>query len=198
MAARVALITGGSRGIGTAVCLKLSSGGAYAFINYLRNEDAARETLRLLKNDGGDGELSQFDVADNEAVDRAVHGVVERKGRIDILVNNTGVSLKGLLVRIKEADLDRLLRTNLKGTLYCWAASRYMLRQRWGGIINFPGRRAIRSEIRYRSAGWAYRRMSPVSSHFSPPRMPGISPARSSASTADFTCSAASPVPEAV
>jgi 3-oxoacyl-[acyl-carrier protein] reductase len=135
--ARVALITGGSRGIGRAVCLRLSAGGAYTYVNYLRNEEAARETLQALKNGGGDGELCPFDVADREAVGRAVTAIVESRERIDILVNNAGVSLDGLLVRIKEADLDRLLGTNLKGTFHCCqAVSRYMMRQRWGRIIN--------------------------------------------------------------
>lgn len=92
-ATRVALIAGASRGIGRAVCLRLSAGGAFTYVNYLQNEKAARETMRLLKAGGGDGELCRFDVSDHEAVTRAVHTIIAQRERIDILVNNAGMSL---------------------------------------------------------------------------------------------------------
>ncbi|HTZ38538.1 MAG TPA: 3-oxoacyl-[acyl-carrier-protein] reductase [Syntrophales bacterium] len=134
---KVALVTGGSRGIGRAVCLRLASEGAFVFVNYIRNEAAARETLALIDKAGGEGKAVCFDVADYKAPTEALAAIVKEKGRMDILVNNAGVSRDGLLVRMKEQDWDRVIDTNLKGAFNCCRAAAYtMMKQRWGRIIN--------------------------------------------------------------
>jgi 3-oxoacyl-[acyl-carrier protein] reductase len=134
---KVALITGGSRGIGRAVSIRLAREGAFVFVNYARNEEAARETLRLIGEAGGEGQIVHFDVADTKAATEAIAGLIREKGRIDILVNNAGESRDGLLVRMKEQDWDRVIDTNLKGTFNgCRAVSYAMMKQRSGRIIN--------------------------------------------------------------
>ena len=133
---KVALVTGGSRGIGRSVCIRLAQAGAYIYVNYINNEAAAQETLRLIREKGGDGVVCRFDVADAEATHNAVLGIVQQNKRLDILINNAGVSLDGLLVRMRESDVDRQINTNLKGAIYCCrAVSRHMIRQRWGRIV---------------------------------------------------------------
>jgi len=134
---RVALVTGGSRGIGRAIAVRIARSGAFTYVNYIRNEAAAQETLHLLRETGGEGELCRFDISDAAEVQGAFSSIIQREKRLDVLVNNAGVSQDGLLLRVKEADLERLISTNLKGTFYCCqAASRQMIRQRWGRIIN--------------------------------------------------------------
>jgi 3-oxoacyl-[acyl-carrier protein] reductase len=134
---KVALITGGSRGIGRAVSIRLAAEGAFVFVNYARNEEAARETLRLIGEAGGEGKIVRFDVADTTAATEAIAGLIREKGRIDILVNNAGESRDGLLVRMKEQDWDHVIDTNLKGTFNgCRAVSYAMMKQRSGRIIN--------------------------------------------------------------
>ncbi len=134
---KVALVTGGSRGIGRAVCLRLAAEGAYVFVNYARNEAAARETLARIGKAGGEGKAVRFDVADTQATIDAIAALVKEKGRIDILVNNAGESRDGLLVRMKEEDWDRVIGTNLKGAFNCSRAVAYtMMKQRWGRIIS--------------------------------------------------------------
>jgi len=134
---KVALVTGGSRGIGRAVSVRLAVQGAFVFVNYARNEQAARETHRLIGEAGGEGKAVCFDVADYKASTDAIAGLIKEKGRIDILVNNAGESRDGLLVRMKEQDWDRVIDTNLKGAFNCCRAVSYaMMKQRGGRIIN--------------------------------------------------------------
>lgn len=134
---KVALVTGGSRGIGRSVCVRLAGAGAFVFINYARNEEAARETLRLVGQAGGSGKIVRFDVADDRATAEAIAALIREKGRIDILVNNAGESRDGLLVRMKEQDWGRVLDTNLTGAFHCCRAAAYaMMKQRGGRIIN--------------------------------------------------------------
>ncbi len=137
MQGRTALITGGSRGIGRAVALRLAGLGAYAVVNFLRNEAAAEETLRLIREAGGDGGIRRFDVSDPEETGKAIAEVIAARGRLDILVNNAGTTADGLILRVRDAELNRLIDTNLKGVFHCCrAASRQMIRQRWGRIVN--------------------------------------------------------------
>ncbi|HPL63833.1 MAG: 3-oxoacyl-[acyl-carrier-protein] reductase [Syntrophales bacterium] len=137
LSGRVALVTGGSRGIGRAVSLKLAGEGAYTIVNYVNRREAARETLRLIRERGGDGEVAPFDVADAAAAAEEMGRIIKEKGRLDILVNNAGISRDGLIVRMKEQDWDRTIDTNLKGAFNCCrVAARQMIRQRWGRIVN--------------------------------------------------------------
>lgn len=134
---RTALVTGGSRGIGRAVALRLSRMGAYVYVNYARNEEAAGETLELIRSHEGQGALVSFDVGDFDAVQNAVSSMVEKRSGLDVLVNNAGVTLNGLFVRMKESDWDSVIETNLKGTFNCTrAVLRHMMKQRWGRIVN--------------------------------------------------------------
>ena len=134
---RVALITGGSRGIGRAIAVKLSTLGVYAVVNYARNLAAAEETLTLIRKQGGSGEIAQFDVANAEDTRKAIAEIISRKEKIDILVNNAGTSADGLLVRMKDRDWESVIRTNLTGTYNCCRAVAYgMMKRRWGRIIN--------------------------------------------------------------
>jgi 3-oxoacyl-[acyl-carrier protein] reductase len=138
LAAQVALVTGGSRGIGRAIVLALGRRGAYVVINYRGNQAAAEETLAALcSKEQGRGELCQFDVTDENQIDAAVKKIVDRHQKIDILVNNAGITADNLLIRVKADDWDRVVGTNLKGTILCTkAVTRVMLRQRYGRIIN--------------------------------------------------------------
>jgi len=130
-------VTGGGRGIGRAIAHKLGQSGAFVVINYRGNREAAEGALKELLACGGNGELSPFDVADEQQVEEAVKKIVDRHNKIDILVNNAGMTADSLLLRMKLEDWDRVVGTNLKGTLLCTkAVSRLMIRQRYGRIIN--------------------------------------------------------------
>ncbi len=134
---KIALITGGSRGIGRAVCLQLAAMGAKVGINYVANASAAEETLRLVRDAGGDGFLSCFDVADTEAVQKVIKELIQSQGTVDILVNNAGITRDGLMAMMKEQDWDSVLDTNLKGAFLCSkAVIRAMMKKKWGRIIN--------------------------------------------------------------
>ncbi len=134
---QVALVTGASRGIGRAIALRLAQAGAHVLINYERNQAAAQQTLQLLTDAGGSGELLRFDVADGDASSAAIAAAAERLGRCDILVNNAGITVDTLVLRMKESDWDRVLAVNLRGTFNCTkAAAKYMVRARYGRMIN--------------------------------------------------------------
>lgn len=132
----VALITGGSRGIGRAICLELARRGAAVAVNYAGNSQAAEETVALCRQLGVEAEAFQADVSDPAACDALVTAVKERFGRLDILVNNAGISRDGLLMTAKEEDFTKTLDTNLKGAYFCTrAAAKVMLRQKYGRIV---------------------------------------------------------------
>lgn len=134
---RVALITGGSRGIGRACAQVLSQAGAYVVINYQGNEAAAAEALGLVKEAGGDGEIRRFNVGDPEAVAENIGAIAKDKGRFDILVNNAGIARDNLLMRVRDDDLNDTWATNLNGAIFtAKAAIRPMMRAKWGRIIN--------------------------------------------------------------
>ena len=137
LSGQVALVTGGSRGIGRAICVALASHGARVFVNCTANREAAEETVKLCKEAGGDAESIVFDVADSSAVDVAVDSIKERAGRLDILVNNAGIAKDGLLMRFKDEDWRKTMSVNLDGAFYCTrAASKIMMRARVGRIVN--------------------------------------------------------------
>ena len=134
---QVAFVTGGSRGIGRAVARRLAAGGAHVVAGYLENGAAAEETVRLIAAEGGSATAVGFDVGDGEAARAAVQNIVDRHGRLDILVNNAGVSADALVLRLREEDWERVLRTNLTGVFHCTkAALRAMVRARYGRIVN--------------------------------------------------------------
>lgn len=137
LAGKTAIVTGGSRGIGRATSVALAQAGALVLVNYRSNEEAARETVRLIEETGGRAELVAFDVADPDSVERSIKEAVTRHGRIDILVNNAGISLDQLLLRVSAKDLQMTWATNVNGAVYCAKACiRPMMKNRWGRIIN--------------------------------------------------------------
>lgn len=134
---KVALVTGGSRGIGRAICVALAKAGAKVVVNYAGNEQAAVETLELVRAAGSDGEILRFDVADAEAVDAAIADVAKRNDGLHILVNNAGIALDQILIRIKPEELERTMAVNVGGALWCSkSAIRVMMRKRYGRVIN--------------------------------------------------------------
>lgn len=134
---KVAVVTGGSRGIGRSICLRLAAAGALVVINYVSRSDAADETAALVTEAGGTAAVYKFDVADTAEVQSAFKQIVADHGRVDILVNNAGITRDGLLVMMKEAAWDAVLDTNLKGAFNCIkAASRPMMKQRFGRIVS--------------------------------------------------------------
>jgi 3-oxoacyl-[acyl-carrier protein] reductase len=133
---KTALVTGGSRGIGRACCEALAEQGATVVVNYVKGEAAAREVAQGIAAKGGKAEISGFDVADSKAVDAAVDGIVKAHGKVDILVANAGISIDGLLLRLKDEDLEKLFATNVRGAIACArACSRSMMKARWGRIV---------------------------------------------------------------
>jgi 3-oxoacyl-[acyl-carrier protein] reductase len=134
---KTALVTGGSRGIGRAICLALARAGAFVAINYRSHEDAARLTLDLIRKENGTGELAPFDVSDASAVETGVADLLKRRPTLDILVNNAGISRDGLIGRMKDADWNEVLVTNLSGAFHlCRTVSKMMIRNRSGRIVN--------------------------------------------------------------
>ena len=134
---QTAIVTGGSGGIGRAICRALAEKGANVVIHYSHNEEAARETERLCREWGAETLLVQADVSDSRDCDRMFREAQKLTGRIDILVNNAGITKDNLLLMMKEEDFDRVLHVNLYGTFFCMKkASRIMLKQRYGRIIS--------------------------------------------------------------
>lgn len=134
---KIAVVTGGSRGIGRAISVRLGRMGCYVWVNYVSRSEAAEETLELVRQAGGDGQAVQFDVADFDQVQSAFKSIVAESGSIDILVNNAGITRDGLVAMMKESDWDAVLDTNLKGAFSCAkAAFRPMMKKRWGRIVN--------------------------------------------------------------
>jgi 3-oxoacyl-[acyl-carrier protein] reductase len=137
LAGQVAVVTGGSRGIGRAIAHRLAAMHAHVIINYLAHQAAAEATRHHIETTGGAATLCCFDVADAQGTAQAFEAILNERGRIDILVNNAGVTRDGLVLRMKEEDWQHVLQVNLSGMYHCAkAAIRPMIRQRHGRIIN--------------------------------------------------------------
>ena len=134
---QIALVTGASRGIGRAVALALAEAGAEVVVNYSSSPDAADAVVAEIKDSGGQAYALQANVAEEEAVNSLVKTVIERSGRIDVLVNNAGITRDGLLMRMKTEDWQAVINLNLSGVFLCTrAVARPMLKQKSGRIIN--------------------------------------------------------------
>ncbi len=131
---KVILVTGGSRGIGSAIARKVASEGGYVFINYNRSEEKALKVMEEIRAEGGRAEVVKFDVACEDEVKRGIGEVVRRAGRIDGLVNNAGVTMNSLLPMTRREKIEDLVKINLFGTIY---ASKQVLRHMFknGGVI---------------------------------------------------------------
>ena len=134
---RVAVVTGGSRGIGRAICTALAEKGCCVVVNCRHGVQAAEEPAALCGEKGAQALVVQADVSAPEGCEALFSQVQKAFGRVDILVNNAGVTRDNLIMRLTEEDYDKVLNTNLKGAfLCCKAASRLMMRQRYGRIVN--------------------------------------------------------------
>src|SRR5215467_12449083 len=133
---RVAFITGASQGIGRACAIALAEAGASVALA-ARNEEKLTQVAAEIQSKGGQAGVFRMDVSNEEQIKAAVKAAIERLGKIDILVNNAGITRDTLLLRMKRADWDSVLQTNLTGPFLCTqAVIGSMLRQRWGRIIN--------------------------------------------------------------
>tara|TARA_Y100000590_G_scaffold139933_2_gene160427 strand:+ start:11041 stop:11784 length:744 start_codon:yes stop_codon:yes gene_type:complete len=134
---KVALITGGSRGIGRAVAVRLARDGVKLAINYKSDRESADLVVGIANKMGVEALAVQADVSDSSQVDIMVDQIIGTLGNVDILVNNAGIIHDSLLMRMSEDVWDEVLNTNLKGSYNCTkAVLRYMVRQRWGRVIN--------------------------------------------------------------
>ncbi|MFO7761220.1 MAG: 3-oxoacyl-[acyl-carrier-protein] reductase [Thermodesulfobacteriota bacterium] len=134
---KLAVVTGGSRGIGRAVSLRLATAVSRIIVNYVSNPERAEETVVAIKEQGGDAEAVRFNVADSADVQKAFKQILDNYGRIDILVNNAGITRDGLVATMKEKTWNDVLDTNLRGAFNCIkAVSRPMMKQRRGRIVN--------------------------------------------------------------
>lgn len=134
---KVALVTGGSRGIGRACALKLAEAGVNVVINYAGNDEAAEKTVKDIEAFGVKAAKKKFNVAGKEAVDNAIKEIVEEFGKIDILVNNAGITRDGLFMRMSETQWLDVINTNLNSAYFVTnPVSKLMIKQRSGAIIN--------------------------------------------------------------
>jgi 3-oxoacyl-[acyl-carrier protein] reductase len=134
---QIALVTGASRGIGRQVALDLAATGKHVFVNYVKNEAAAKETLSAIEEAGGSGEIICFDVADQAQAEAGVKAILEKHKKIEILVNNAGITDDMLMVWMKHENWQRVLDTNLTGFYNVTRlVVKNMIRKRFGRIVN--------------------------------------------------------------
>ena len=137
LSGKVALVTGASRGIGKAIAISLGGLGAEVIVNYSASDASAEEVAKSINDKGGSSYKLKFDVSDEESVSTAINQIIRDSGKIDILINNAGITRDGLLMRMKASQWDEVLNTNLKGVFLCTKnVSKFMIKQRSGKIIN--------------------------------------------------------------
>lgn len=136
LSGKVALVTGGSRGIGRATAEVLAEQGAQVVLTYVGNEAAAADAVAAIERASGKAEAVRLDTADTEACEKTISDVWKRFGRLDVLVCNAGISIDALVLRLKDEDFERVLGVNLKGPVACArAAIKVMMRARAGRIV---------------------------------------------------------------
>tara|TARA_B100001142_G_scaffold89951_1_gene91715 strand:- start:4388 stop:5128 length:741 start_codon:yes stop_codon:yes gene_type:complete len=134
---KIALVTGGSRGIGSSICKELAKAGATVLINYANSKDSALKVLEEIVEGSGKGEVVGFDVSDYSIVEEKIKYLIEKYEKIDILVNNAGITRDSLFMRMKESQWDEVFETNTKGVFNCTKnVVRMMLKNQYGKIIN--------------------------------------------------------------
>ena len=134
---KVAIVTGASRGIGRAIATELAGNGMYVVVNFAGNVESAEETLRLVREAGGDGEVYMANVADEAECKAMCDDVVKRLGKVDVLVNNAGITRDKLVMAMSDEDFNSVIDTNLLGTFHMIKfLVRYMLKNKGGRIIN--------------------------------------------------------------
>ncbi|HQN18846.1 MAG TPA: 3-oxoacyl-ACP reductase FabG, partial [Syntrophobacteraceae bacterium] len=134
---RVIVVTGASRGIGRGIALAMAQPGCTVVVNYSSSPDAARETAAAIEAKGGTAHLCRFDVGDPEAIKEAFKEIAGLHNRVDVLVNNAGITRDNLLALMKPGEWDDVLNTNLRGAFLCsQAVVKMMMRRKYGRIIN--------------------------------------------------------------
>lgn len=134
---RIALVTGGSRGIGRAIALALAARGCKVVVNYCSSDVAAEEVVKQIKNAGGNAIAIKADVSSEEDVKSLFKTIKKEWGPVEILVNNAGITRDNLLIRLKDSDWDDVLDGNLKSAFLCSReAVKQMMRSKWGRIVN--------------------------------------------------------------
>ena len=137
MSEKLALITGASRGIGKACAIELAKAGYNIAVNFAGNEEAAKKTVDELKALGVQAEAFKFDVSNKEEAQKGVEAVIEKFGRIDVLVNNAGITRDGLFMRMSAENWDAVINTNLSSAFYVsQPVVKVMMKQRSGAIVN--------------------------------------------------------------
>ena len=137
LSGKVALVTGASRGIGKAIAISLGELGAEVIVNYSASDASAEEVAKSINDKGGSSYKLKFDVSDEESVNTAINQIIRDSGKIDILINNAGITRDGLLMRMKASQWDEVLNTNLKGVFLCTKnVSKFMMKERSGKIVN--------------------------------------------------------------
>lgn len=137
MSGRVSIVTGASRGIGRAIAVELGKNGGQVVVNYVGRAEQAQETARLIEAQGGRAVVEQAEVGQSGAAERLVEVALQTFGRLDVVVNNAGITRDTLLIRMKDEDWDAVMNTNLKGAFQVIrAAARPMMKQRSGRIVN--------------------------------------------------------------
>jgi len=156
---KCALVTGGSRGIGRAVCLKLTDMGYFILVNYKANESEADKTLALIREKGGNGEILRFDVSDKEDIQKVLGGWIETNSDklIEVLVNNAGIKDDGLLMWMKDAQWESVIKTSLDAFFYVTrlVLNGGMLLKKYGRIINIvslSGLKGLPGQTNYSAA----------------------------------------------
>jgi 3-oxoacyl-[acyl-carrier protein] reductase len=134
---RVAVVTGGSRGIGRAIALELAARGAAVVVNYNKSPESAQQVVNQIESTSGRGAAFQADVSEFKAAEALIKFAVDTFGDLGILVNNAGITRDQLIMMMPEADWDAVITTNLKSTFNCSkAAVKHMMRKRYGRVIN--------------------------------------------------------------
>ena|ERR1022692_1364599 len=155
---KYALVTGGSRGIGRAICLRIAGMGYHVLINYKGNEEEAKKTLSQIKEKGGTGELLRFDVSNRDEIKNILGNWIEKnpENNIEVLVNNAGIKDDGLMIFMKDEQWDNVLKTNLDGFFYVTRLVLHgMLTKKYGRIINIvslSGLKGLPGQTNYSAA----------------------------------------------
>lgn len=155
---KIALVTGGSRGIGRAICLKLASMGYYVLVNYLSNQQEAEKTLNLVKEAGSDGELIKFDVGNLDEVQKVLGTWVEKHPEtpIEVLINNAGIRKDTLMMWLEPSDWSGVLNSSLNGSFYVTKqVLNGMLLKKYGRIVNIvslSGLKGVAGQVNYSAA----------------------------------------------